>query len=701
MSQDLPTGTAPCCAPQAPDVAKWAVEGRWDAVFDLPNVAAHVSLLPDGKVLFWGRRDRPDGSMNEHECTPWIWDPQKRSFHQTPQPTLGDEQQTKVNLFCAGHAFLPDGRLLVAGGHLQDSHGVNQACVYDYRTNTWTALPLMNNGRWYPSAITLADGSILVASGSYFDGSGTPQNNVPQIFDGHGWHSLAPATDEKGLALLSLYPHWHLLPDGRVVITGTNAQSLLLDTAGAGTWTPAPNRTMLARDYTPSVMYDEGKIIYIGGGNDSGSGLPTDAVEVIDFKEMQPRWRLSAPMHFRRRQQNGTLLPDGTVLVTGGTQGPGFNDISAGQPVHAAELWNPETETWTELAAEAVDRCYHSTAVLLPDATVLSAGSGEGGSDPNVAHREAQIFHPPYLFRGPRPVITSAPAEIHYGETFTANVSAKNVGKISLMRPASVTHAFNQNQGINFLRFTFEDNVLNITAPERPEICPPGHYMLFVLDTEGVPSQAQFVHIGTSAPAKRGIEEGALAAAAPLRQRQAAITAANPGPRVTIGLTSTCPYGLGACWGGAYEALKKLDGVAAVQPIPNAEDSTADVYLGGPGLPNIDLWPDQFARTANGSYDFRGVEVTLAGRVQDVDGALQLVEAASGALLHLRPLLPGTKIQWDREARAPKPAARDELLAYAELLAQTRQSGARQVRVIGPLLRTAGELIVYVRKFTR
>jgi hypothetical protein len=668
-------------------------------VFYLPNVAIHVSLLPDGNLLFWGRRDRPDGSMNEHECTPWIWDPQTSCFRQTPQPTLGDEQ-TKVNLFCAGHAFLPDGRLLVAGGHLQDSHGDNQACVYDYRTDTWTALPPMNNGRWYPSVITLADGLILVASGTYFDGiRATPQNDVPQIFDGHGWHSLTPATDDKGLALLSLYPRWHLLPDGRVVITGMNAQSLFLDTAGAGTWTPAPSRTMLARDYAPSVMYDVGKIIYIGGGNDPGSDRPTDAVEVIDFTEAQPQWRLSAPMHFRRRQHNGTLLPDGTVLVTGGTQGPGFNDINAGQPVHVAELWNPQTASWTELAAEAVDRCYHATAVLLPDATVLSAGSGEGGSDPNVAHHEAQIFHPPYLFRGPRPVITSAPAEIRYGETFTANVSAKDVGKVCLIRPASVTHAFNHNQGINFLRFTFKDNVLNATAPARPGICPPGHHMLFVLDTAGVPSKAQFVHIGPSAPAGRMMEALTLAAA-PLRNRQEAIKAANTGPRVTIGLTSTCPYGLGACWGGAYEALKKLDGVAAVQPIPNAEDSTADVYLGGPGLPNIDLWPEQFARTANGSYDFRGVEVTLTGRVQEVGGALQLVEAGSGAVLSLRPLVSGAKIQWDHKAQRPKPAARDELRAYARLLALTRDSGAHEVRVIGPLLRSGGELVVYVRKFT-
>ena len=133
-------------------------------------------------------------------------------------------------------------------------------------------------------------------------------------------------------------------------------------------------------------------------------------------------------MQHRRRQHNATLLPDGTVLVTGGTAGPGFNDVSPGKPVHAAELWDPATDTWTTLAAEAVDRCYHATALLLPDATVLSAGGGEFmvGAAPNApadTHRDAQIFRPPYLFRGPRPVITTCPDELTAGATFTVEVT--------------------------------------------------------------------------------------------------------------------------------------------------------------------------------------------------------------------------------------------------------------------------------------
>src|SRR5918997_1626658 len=384
--------------------------GRWDPVFELPNVALHTHVLPNGKVLFWGRRDHPTGSMHEHECTPFVWDPTTGQLTPTPQPTRADG--TKVNLFCSGHAFLPDGRLLVAGGHLTDGDGLNQACIYDYRTNTWTAFPVMNQRRWYPTATTLADGTVLVSSGSYIENGMTIINDVPQIWDGQQWR---PTVDFIGLPL---YPHIHVAPDGQVFMSGSNARTYLLNTDGSGTWTPLPEpggiRRNGERQYGPSVMYDAGKVIYIGGGNDGATDVPTAAAEVIDLGADPPAWREIASMRFPRRQHNATILADGSVLATGGTRGPGFNDLSPGSPVHVAELWDPVTEEWSELAAEDVDRCYHGTAVLLPDATVLSAGSGEfavGDSEPNDprdSHRNAQIFHPPYLFQGPRPEIASA-----------------------------------------------------------------------------------------------------------------------------------------------------------------------------------------------------------------------------------------------------------------------------------------------------
>jgi galactose oxidase len=484
----------------------WADLGRWGPVFELPNVAIHTHVLPNGKVLFWGRRDQPTGSLHEHECTPYIWDPRTGELTPTPQPTRADG--TKINLFCAGHAFLPDGRLLVVGGHVTDGDGLDQTCVYDYRTNTWTALPAMNERRWYPTVTALSDGTVLVSSGSYKDNGRIIINDVPQIWDGHQW---MPAARFAGLPL---YSRMHIAPSGQVFASGSNVTTPMRDTDGQGAWTVLPwlrgVRQNGKRQYGPSVMYDAGKVLYIGGGN-GATDLPHAAAEVIDLCVNPPAWRETARMHFPRRQHNATILADGSVLVTGGTRGPGFNDLSPGNPVHVAELWNPVTEGWKELAAEDVDRCYHGMAVLLPDATVLSAGSGEfavGGepNDPRDSHRNAQIFHPPYLFHGPRPEIASAPENIAYGETFSVQISGPDVGKVTWIRLPSVTNAVDQSQRINVLEFRCGDGSVTVTAPERPEVCPPGYYMLFVLSKAGVPSLARIVRIGP--PTARSSTQG-------------------------------------------------------------------------------------------------------------------------------------------------------------------------------------------------
>jgi galactose oxidase len=295
----------------------------------------------------------------------------------------------------------------------------------------------MNNGRWYPTVVTLADGRALVLSGSFAtgDGENTQNNNIPQIWEGTWWRTLAafPGEGPPNASPIELFPCVHVAPDGHVFMSGPTARSWFLDTEGAGNWTalagPGGIRDNARRDYAPSVMYDAGKIVYIGGGNNlAPPQTPTAAVEVIDLAA--PAWRATRPIHFARRQHNATLLSDGTVLVTGGTRGEGFNDLTDGQPVHTAELWDPTTERWTILAAESMDGCYHSTAILLPDATVLSAGGGEfdiGDHTPNPpkdTHRNAQIFRPPYLFGGARPEITSVPKTVADGETYEIDSAA-------------------------------------------------------------------------------------------------------------------------------------------------------------------------------------------------------------------------------------------------------------------------------------
>ena len=182
------------------------------------------------------------------------------------------------------------------------------------------------------------------------------------------------------------------------------------------------------------------------------------------------------------------------------------------------------------------------------------------------------------------------------------------------------------------------------------------------------------------------------------QERDDAVRSQSTGTRVTIGLTAKCPYGLGPCWGGAYEALTKLSGVAAVRPIPNTTDSTAEVYLTDQGLPDLDRWPEQIARWANGSYDFRGVEVTITGTVTESDGALNLTGPALPAPVQLLVLPPGEELPWDLESRHIRPASNNERDAHRQLLQRCRQLDADlQIRVTGPLRKMSNRWSLFVR----
>ncbi|HWB36565.1 MAG TPA: galactose oxidase early set domain-containing protein, partial [Rugosimonospora sp.] len=205
-----------------------------------------------------------------------------------------------------------------------------------------------------------------------------------------------------------------------------------------------------------------------------------------------PAWRYTGAMQYPRRHLNAVLLPDGTVLATGGSQDSGFATLAGA--VLAAEQWSPVTETWTTLAPSQVARVYHSSSVLLPDGRVLHTGSGDGANLPRELN--AELFSPPYLFRGRRPVITAAPATVAYGEQFTvATPDWAVIAKVSWIRLPSVTHAFDQNQRFNWLTFEAAPGGVTVTAPAGPALAPPGHYMLFLLNGDGVPSIAKIVNI--------------------------------------------------------------------------------------------------------------------------------------------------------------------------------------------------------------
>ena len=473
--EDAESPTAPASLPARATTATTlfpaaAVEGRWEPAFATPVVAVHMHYLVTGKVLLWGDKGNA-----------YLWGP-GTGFLPVTKP---------FRIYCTGHTYFPDGRLLVMGGTSPETRGLRFATVFDPSSGSWSATSSMAQGRYYPTATTLPDGGILVVSGH---DTAKAVVTIPEVRSGSGWRRLTTAP----LSIPSpFYPAMFVAPNGKVFLAGFPRTTRYLDVTGTGQWTTVASRKVADRTLGSAVMYAPGKILYAGGGDP-----PTASAEVIDLNKASPVWRAVAGMAFARRQTNATLLADGSVLVTGGTSGPGFNDQAGA--VHYAELWNPKTESWTTMAREAKVRTYHSTAILLPSGKVLSSGSGEGGGV-LYANSEfsAQIFAPPYLFKpdgslAVRPSITSAPARLSYGQSLTVQTpDAGSVTRGTLIRMSSVTHAFNQSQLIFPLTFAKTSSTsIRAVGPSNARLAPPGPYMLFLINGSGVPSVAKTVMIG-------------------------------------------------------------------------------------------------------------------------------------------------------------------------------------------------------------
>jgi hypothetical protein len=268
-------------------------------------------------------------------------------------------------------------------------------------------------------------------------------------------------------------------------------------------------------------------------------------------------------MAVARRQTNATVLPDGNVLVTGGTSGSGFNDAT--HAVFSAELWNPATETWTTMASSAgIPRIYHSAAILLPDGRVMTTG-GNGQSTP-------EVFSPPYLFKGvARPAMSGVPPTFGYGQHFPVQTpDAADITKVTLIRIASVTHSFNENQRLNVLSFTPGAGTLDITAPGNANIAPPGHYLLFLVNSSGVPSIGSIVQLGASgAPPPPAPAPATLTALSPN-------SASAGGPAFTLNVNGTdFLSGATVRWNGANRTTTFVSSTQLSAAIPATDIATA------------------------------------------------------------------------------------------------------------------------------
>jgi len=473
FSNNLTTATAVDVTVSNGGGSNPALVGQWAARVNWPLVAIHAVLLPSSQILMW------DGASQGGAA--FLYSPATGTFTSAPPPS---------NIFCAGQCRLPSGQVLVVGGHIDNFVGLRDANLFDPLTRIWLPRSPMAFGRWYPTALFLPDGRVLVMAGDTTCDGCTA--DIPELYDpaSNTWTQLPSAA-----ITLPEYPHLFVLPDGRIVVTGSFEAAIataVLDPTTL-TWSMV-DPTVL--DGHSSAMYLPGKIVKSGTSATSdppyfGASANT---YVLDMNRPHPAWRQTPPMAFPRSYHNLTLLPDGSVLAVGG--GKTTDPFDQTQSVFAAEIWSPVSETWTTMASMVTPRLYHSTALLLPDGRVVVAGGGRFGGASKDDKLNSEIYSPPYLFKGTRPSITSAPATISYGSIFSLSTpDAARIATVSLIRMGSVTHHFNVDQRYLSLTFQVTGSSVDVTAPANANLAPPGDYMVFIVDTNGIPSAAAIVKV--------------------------------------------------------------------------------------------------------------------------------------------------------------------------------------------------------------
>jgi mono/diheme cytochrome c family protein len=503
--------------PSTPVPADAHLKGMWGPQYPWPLIPIHSVLMPDGRVLTFG--SKPDGRSTGFFGVD-LWD----SEVQPDQGHLFIANGTGNDLFCSTQLLLPPAagvapNLLVAGGDAwtgtQSSYiGIKGSTLFDGNARTLVAGNPMGQPRWYASAITLVNGETYIQGGY----GGAAQPEVRQL-DGS---FRALSTANTGFLVWS-YPRNYVVPDGRVFGYDFQGRMYFVDTAGTGR---VAARTILPLQYFgegSSAMFRPGRILQVGGN--------TSATAVIDVTGAEPVFTPTQSVSTVRKLMNTTLLADGQVLVTGGS--PVWNEVYGANK--AAEIWNPTSGQWTVGAAQLRPRLYHSTALLLPDASVLVGGGGAPapiGEDP-AGDRNVEIYYPPYLFtaagaRAVRPVIATAPDALEIGKVFGLQVSGNGVSRVTLVKTGSATHGWNFDQRFLDLPFTRSatpnGSALTVNAPSRTGEATPGYYMLFVFDAAGVPSQARILRLGIAGPTNTAV----------------APTISNPGPQAgTLGVAQS------------------------------------------------------------------------------------------------------------------------------------------------------------------
>ncbi len=459
--------------------------GLWSGVTTWPFVFASVATLPDGRLLAWGGNNLRsfNGGANTYAA---YWNP-------------ANNQITSINnddhsMFCAIPTMLEDGRVFVNGGD-----GTRErVSIFDWRTNLWSRAEDMNRGRWYPGSVALPNGMVFTALGD-------PGDVYPEVWTaGQGWMLLNGANLQGPILNFPGYqnnwlPYFHLAPNGSIFHSGPTQQMNWINPNGSGSVASAGLNNSWYPKYAGAVMYDKGKILMTGGQIDGGNVAATNLAQVIDLNGANATRTPVAALTYARKFHNALVLPNGEVLVVGGnTVGQEFDDTGS---VLTPEIWNPDTGLWRAVADISVPRNYHSLAVLMTDGRVWSGGGGLCGCAAD--HPDHQLFTPPYLYTAAgtlaaRPTISTAPAQAVAGQTISVQATA-SLAKFSLIKFTGLTHDLNSDLRYLSVPFTSPSSgQYQLTLDGNRNVLTPGYWMLFALNSTGVPSVAKVIQVVTA-----------------------------------------------------------------------------------------------------------------------------------------------------------------------------------------------------------
>ncbi len=455
-------------------------KGVWGPVTPWPLIAVHGVLTADGRVVSYGTK--ADG-MQTGLFIYDVWNPADDSHL-----TLANGSGTDV--FCSSQVMLPAGdAIVISGGDNWTGTGTtntgnNNSTVLDLGTNVLTRGNNMNRARWYSTSTTLLSGETYLQGGS----GGTDR---PEVRDGSGVYRLLSGANTSGFDFM--YPRNFVAPDGRVFGYDSAGRMYYISTTGTGAVTSAgqfPSAT--AGNDASAAMFAPGRILQYGGNSNQAI--------VIDINGGMPSITSTTAMLRQRRLSTATLLADGKVVATGGSSV--WNQMT--NVSYEAEIWNPQTGTWTVGASMVKPRLYHGNALLLPDASVLVFGGGAPSPSGVQGNLNREIYYPPYLFSAggvpaPRPSIDSAPTVVDVGRTVQINVSSPSpVRRVTFVKTGSATHGWNMEQRFVDLPFNAQGSTLSVQIPGRASEVPPGMWMMFVLDEAGVPSEAKMIRVNVA-----------------------------------------------------------------------------------------------------------------------------------------------------------------------------------------------------------